>query len=128
MKIVNVVDRELTVEEIESMRKFRSYTDGVSFACIGPRVMVMLQDEPSKDIEKLKEKARQHMLEAMSQHPDFNVYDMDDGHVLLFLESGIFTFSEEPCEADIGINLMLRAACLDAAERQEIIAVAYEED
>lgn len=127
MKIVKNVDRELTVEEIESMKKFRSYTDGVSFACIGPRVMVMLHDEPSKDVDKLIAKAREHMSEALSTHPDFTVYNMPDGHILLFLDSGVFAFSEEPCESDMAVNFALRQACLDAAEKNKIFAVAFEE-
>lgn len=128
MKIVNVSDRKLTVEEIESIKKFRTYTDGVSFACLRPRVMVMLPDEPSHDVEKLKAKALEHMEEALSEHPDFTVYEMPDGHVLLFLNSGIFAFSKETCESEMVVNLALRAQCLDAAEKKEIIAVVYEED
>jgi hypothetical protein len=128
MKIVNVSDRKLTVEEIESIKKFRTYTDGVSFACLRPRVMVMLPDEPSHDVEKLKAKALEHMEEALSEHPDFTVYEMPDGHVLLFLNSGIFAFSKEACESEIAVNLDLQAQCLDAAEKKEIIAVVYEED
>jgi hypothetical protein len=53
MKIEKIINRELTVEEIESMKKFRFYTDGVSFACLRERVMVMLHDEPSKDLTHL---------------------------------------------------------------------------
>ena len=128
MKIVSVIDRELTVEEIESMKKFRTYTDGVSFACLCPRVMVMLHDEPSHDVNKLKAKALEHMEEALSEHPDFTVYQMPDGHVLLFLNSGIFAYSEVPCDTEMSVNLALRAQCLDAAEKMEVVAVAYEED
>jgi hypothetical protein len=128
MKIVSVIDRELTVEEIESMNKFRTYTDGVSFACLQPRVMVMLHDEPSHDVNKLKAKALEHMKEALSEHPDFTVYNMDDGHVLVFLNSGIFAFSKAPCKENMTVNMALRSLCLDAAEKMEIVAVAYEED
>ena len=128
MKIEKIVDRELTVAEIESMKKFHSYTDGVSFACLRERVMVMLHDEPSTDVEKLKAKALERMRQALSEHPDFTVYDMEDGRLLLFLNSGIFTFSAEPCEEEMAVDLALRAECLDAAEKMEVIAVAYEED
>lgn len=128
MEIVKLVDRELTEEEIASMKKFRSYTDGVSFACLRERVMVMLHDEPEKDVEKLKAKALEHMGEALSSHPDFTVYQMEDGHILLFLDSGIFTFSKEPCAESMAVNLVLRQECLDAAGKKQVIAVAYEED
>lgn len=59
---------------------------------------------------------------------DLCFFDMEDGHLLLFLNSGIFTFSAEPCEENMAVNLVLRGACLDAAEKMEVIAVAYEED
>lgn len=128
MKILKTVDRELTEEEIQSMQKFRSYTDGVSFACIGQRVMVIIPDETSHDVEVLKEQALQYMDEAISTHPDFTVYEMNDGHVLLSLDSGVFAFSEEPCRSGMAVNFALREECLEAAEKGEIIAIAYEED
>jgi hypothetical protein len=128
MRIEKIVDRELTAQEIASIKKFRSYTDGVSFACLRERVMVMLPDEPSKDPQTLKEKALEAMCQALSVHPDFTVYRMQDNHLLLFLESGIFTFTAEPCRESMGVNLMLRGECLDAAQKMEVIAVAYEED
>lgn len=110
------------------MQKFRSYTDGVSFACIGQRVMVIIPDETSHDVEVLKEQALQYMDEAISTHPDFTVYEMNDGHVLLCLDSGVFAFSEEPCRSGMTVNFALREECLEAAEKGEIIAIAYEED
>lgn len=128
MKIVSLVNRELTSEEIESIERFRTYTDGVSFACLRPRVMVMLHDEPSKDIDKLKEKAFEHMNQALSEHPDFDVLEMDDGRLLVFLNSGIFAFSEEPCTENMFNNLRLRSECLEAADTMEITAIVYEED
>lgn len=128
MKIMNVVDRKMTAEEMESMKQFRTYTDGVSFACLCPRVMVMLHDEPSHDVEKLKTKALEHMEEALSDHPDFTVYTMPDGHVLIFTNTGLFAFSEAPCVSDMEVYMALRTRCLKAAEKKKIIAVAYEED
>lgn len=128
MKIEKLIDRALTAEEIDSMKKFRSYTDGVSFACLRSRVMVMLDDAPSKDAGSLRATALEHMRQALSEHSDFTVYSMDDGHVLLFLNAGIFTFTAEPCRSSLAVNLALRAACLEAAEEMEVIAVAYEED
>lgn len=128
MKIEKTVNRKLTLEEIASIKKFRSYTNGVSFACLRERVMVMLHDEPSKNTKKLKEKALERMRQALSEHPDFSVYNMEDGRILLFLNSGVFTYSAEPCQANMAVNLVLRAECLEAAEKMEIIAIAYEED
>lgn len=128
MKIEKIVDRDLTAEEIESIHRFRSYTNGVSFACLCNRVMVMLNDEMSKDTDKLVSCAISHMQKALSEHPDFNVYTMEDNRILVFLNSGIFAFSEEPCEESLPLVLDLRSECLMAAEKMEILAFAYEEE
>ena len=128
MVIKKLVDRELTPEEIESIKTFRKYTDGVSFACLRSRVMVIMDDVPSNDLEQLKESALSRMEEALCTHPDFVIYNMSDGHVLLIMPSGLYAFSEHPCRDNMMLNLSLRAECLDAAEKMEIIAIAYEED
>lgn len=127
MNIVSVVNRELNDREITSIRQFRSYTDGVSFACLRSRVMVMLHDESSKDIEKLKAKTREHMETALSEHPDMTTWDMDDGYTMVGLPSGIFAISETTGCNNISTYFSLRGECLDACERGEIIAIAYEE-
>ncbi len=128
MKIVTVIDRDLTEAEIASIERFRSYTDGVSFACLREGVMAMLHDEPSKDADTLRQKAIDRMEYALCHHPDMECMQMDDGHRMVFLPSGIFTFTKTPC-SDNGMvtNLILRQACLDACEAGEVIAVAYEE-
>ena len=68
------------------------------------------------------------MQKALSEHPDFNVYTMEDNRILVFLNSGIFAFSEEPCEESLPLVLDLRSECLMAAEKMEILAFAYEEE
>ena len=127
MKIKKVVDRELTAEEIQSIKTFRKYTDGVSFAYLGNRVTVILDGVFSKDVEELKKATRMCMAEALGTSPDFTVYDMNDGHVLLGMPSGLCAFTAYPCRASMYLNLALRAECLSAAEEGEIIAVAYED-
>ena len=42
MKIVKTVERELTENELLTVERFRSYTDGVSFALIGDNVPLCL--------------------------------------------------------------------------------------
>ncbi len=127
MKIERVVDRELTAEEIESIKTFRRYTDGVSFAYLGNRVMVILDGVFSKDVDTLKEATLDCMGEALCTSPDFTIFDMNDGHVLLCMPSGLSAFTAYPCRANMYLNLSLRAECLAAAEKGEIIAVAYED-
>ena len=53
MKIVKTVERELTENELLTVERFRSYTDGVSFALIGDNVTVMLDEVESNDVDLL---------------------------------------------------------------------------
>lgn len=126
MKIISFVNRELTDREIASIKQFRSYTDGVSFACLRAQVMVMLHDEPSKDIEKLKAKALEHMNTALLEHPDMSTWDMDDGYQMVGLPSGIFAISSGTGKGGVGTYFSLRGECLEACENGEIIAIAYD--
>ncbi|MGM9592879.1 MAG: hypothetical protein ACI3U8_00845 [Candidatus Onthomonas sp.] len=128
MKIISVVNRELTDREITSMQRFRSYTDGVSFACLQERVMVILYDEPSKEVEKLKAKALEHMETALSEHPDMSTWEMNDDCQMVGLPSGIFAISSGPAEGNFRTHLSLRNECLEACENGEVVAVAYEEE
>jgi len=128
MKIVTLVDRALTDREVASMHQFRSYTDGISFACLGEGVMVMLHDVPEKDAQLLKEAAEERMDRALSVHPDFYTWTMDDGcQMVCLLHGGIFTMSAEPEGDNLGVYLGLRGAGLNACEQGEVIAVAWEE-
>ena len=129
MKIVNMTDRELTEDEIASIRRFRSYTDGIGFACIGANVMVMLSDEVSGAPQDMKKAALRCMEAALHEHPDMETYRMDDGHDMVALPAGIFAISrEKQSGSTMAARLMLRDACLAACERGEVIAVMYEED
>lgn len=127
MKIEKLVERELTKEEIESIKRFRSYTDVISFACLRSRVMVMLEGEFDGDTEAMKKKALECMNEAISTPPDFDTFELDDGNVLVLLPSGVCAISEEPCEPGFAVYINLRGECLKAADNMEVIAVAYEE-
>ena len=126
MIIKNVVNRALTDGELASMNRFRSYTDGVSFACLAERVMVMLYDAEGVEIEHLVECAAEHVEETLSRMRDFSVYEMDDGHVMLSVGDGIFVFTEEPVEGDMGVYMCLREEAYAACEVGDVLAVAYE--
>ncbi len=132
MKIVKTVDRELTEKEVESIKKFRSYTDGVSFACLKENVMIIIEEEERcRDAEILREKAKDAMKYALSIMPDFTSYDMDDGCVLVCTDGGAFAFTEKAVrkeENNIGLLLELRGRALEACEEGNIIAIAYEEE
>lgn len=128
MKIVNVANRELNEYELESIRRFRAYTDGVSFACLGEGVLMILEEE-SKDTEVLKANALEQMEAALSMHPDFTTYRMDDGYAMVCLNVGVFAISSGPCpDAGFELFLILRNRCLEACEGGEVLAVVYEED
>lgn len=129
MKIVKVVDRALTEAEMESIEHFIFYTDGVSFACLGERVMAILDDEPSKDVQELKACAEQHMDYALSVMPDFWPMNMDDGYQMVCLPGDVYVISAERSYFHSTMSgFMLRAEGLEACERGEVIAVVYQED
>ncbi len=134
MVIEKLVDRELTKDEIDSIKQFRRYTDGVSYACIEEQVMIMLDIEDKRNPEKLKSAAMKIVNEALDTPPDFEVFFMDDGVVLLMLTCGVFTFTKLPIEENeksISLYLLLRNHCLCACDEafcsDEILAVVYEE-
>jgi len=132
MRIVRVVDRELTSGEIESMHRFATYFDNnedLTLVCLREGVMVVFYDE-TNDINVLMEKARNKMAQALSAHPDMNSYDMDDGHTLIALPHGdIFAATSESDDSHNSFtSYMLRAECLEACECGEIIAIAFREE
>ncbi len=130
MVIEKLVDRELTKGEIDSIERFRLYTDGVSYACVGERIMVMIDIDDQKNPEKLKSVAKEIVDEALNTHPDFEVFFMDDGNVLLMLTCGVFAFTKKPVDEkdrNLGLYMILRNQCLEACENGEILAVVYEE-
>ena len=128
MKIVNLTDRELTKSEISSIKKFRSYTDGIGFACLKNRVMVMMPDETDKDPQTMKETALNCMKQALSVHPDLSTYQMDDGFCMVELPFGLFAIFTGRCEGSLSVYSSLRDQCLKACEDGEVIAVMYEEE
>ncbi|MBQ5808722.1 MAG: hypothetical protein IIW21_03070 [Clostridia bacterium] len=129
MKIVKTVERELTENELLTVERFRSYTDGVSFALIGDNVTVMLDEVESNDVELLKSEAQKLMSELLHMHPDFDVIHMDDGSTMILMNTGVVAFSSvDPASSGMRLHLELRGMCLEACERGEVIAVAFEED
>lgn len=129
MKIVKVVDRELTAAETESIEHFIYYTDGVSFACLGERVMAILEDAPGKNVEELAECARDHMDQALSVMPDFRTLKMDDGYLMVCMPGDIYVISAESGFYHSSMSgLWLRGEGLKACEKGEVIAVVYQED
>ena len=129
MKIVKTVDRELTENELLTIERFRGYTDGVSFALIGDNVTVILDEVEGNDAELLKSEAQRLMSELLHTHPDFDVISMDDGSTMILMNTGVVAFSSvDPESSGMSLYLELRGMCLEASERGEIIAVAFEED
>ena len=129
MKIVKTVDRELTENELLTIERFRGYTDGVSFALIGDNVTVILDEVEGNDVELLKSEAQRLMSELLQMHPDFDVISMDDGSTMILMNTGVVAFSSvDPESSGMTLYLELRGMCLEACERGEIIAVAFEED
>lgn len=127
LKILKNVDRELTEKEISEIKQFRSYTDGIGLAYLGDCVAVMSEDFSGKDLEKFKKDAIDLMRETLCTHPDFSLIPMDDGNVIILLDSGVFAFGEK-IKSDAFTGVVLREKCLGACEKEEIVAIVYEED
>lgn len=129
MKIVKLVDRELTREELESIHRFRGYTDGVAFACLKERVMVMMEDAPVGDLEAMRERALDAMDCVLGRHPDFMVWEMNDGCSLVGMHGGVCVISPGPIPPhEEFMNIILRNEGLEACEEENVIAYAYEEE
>lgn len=131
MKIINLTDRNFTEGEFNAIKQFRSYTDGVSFACLNENVMVIVDIENNQDPVAIKNYALNQLQGALQTHMDFDTFNMPDGHVLCVIQNGVVAISPMKFEEDedtMGDYLMLREMCFNACEKREIIAVAYEED
>lgn len=132
-KIVSTVERELTEGELASVKRFRSYTDGVSFACLSEDVMLMVDSAEvprQNDPEALVSAAHRLMKETLFAPPDFEVFTMPDGHVMVMLNTGVVCFTSAPVSEEkntMALKVLLRNACLQACEEGEVIAVAFEE-
>lgn len=123
----------VTEGELASVKRFRSYTDGVSFACIAEDVMLMVDsaEEPRQnDPEALVSAAHRLMKETLFAPPDFEVFTMPDGRVMVMLTTGAVCFTSAPVSEEkntMALKVLLRNACLQACEEGEVIAVAFEE-
>lgn len=130
MKIVSLVNRELTEAELASIRHYIYYTDGnISFACLREGVMVDLDEEESEDVQVLEEATRCCMMHALSVMPDVWPYYMDDGHHMVQMNGPVTAFSSHPVSwLSPAMTFALRAECLDACETGEIIAIVIKEE
>ena len=68
MKIINLTDRNLTEGEFNAIKQFRSYTDGVSFACLNENVMVIVDIENNQDPVAIKNYALNQLQGALQTH------------------------------------------------------------
>lgn len=127
MNIINVSGRELEDYEIETIKRFRSYTDGIAFACLREGVCVMIEAD-SHDVEALTEATFYAMERALNEQPDFYSITTPDGYKMTLLQSGVAAF-ETIQNNSVGREMFiaLRDDALDACEVGEIIAFAFEE-
>lgn len=115
MKIFPLVNRELTESEIAEIQQFRDFTSGVSFAYLGNHVTVMLFDESSREIEKMKVNAEKHITEALSQHPDMDTFVIED-YPMVTLPSGVCAIGERSDSVGFKTFLLLRQKHLETSE------------
>lgn len=130
MRIVNLLDRELTENELKSIHHYLYYTDSsIRFACLREGVMVDLDEEETDDVTALKEAAQGCMDHALSVMPDVWPYYMDDGHQMVQMNGPVIAFTPKPVPClTSAMTFLLRAECLDACETGEIIAIVTKED
>ena len=129
MKIIPVVDRALTGAEMAGIERFRKYTEGVPFACIADRVMVMLDDV--SETEAMTASTRACMQACLDSGADGRLWGLKDGHCMLEMPGSVFGFSASGDPAILSrrqLAALLQTECIFACEAGEIIAFAYEED
>lgn len=131
MQIIEI-GRPLTENEVLGVKRANHYLNGWGdFAMIGENVFLALDNvDVSKDTEDACRKAKVKMKSILSQTPDFSVYFMMDGHVLILMsDAGAFEQEEMSKEEfnDSGIqlahSLALRNDLLEACEKGEILAL-----
>lgn len=94
-------------------------------------LMVDSAEEPRQnDPEALVSAAHRLMKETLFAPPDFEVFTMPDGRVMVMLTTGAVCFTSAPVSEEkntMALKVLLRNACLQACEEGEVIAVAFEE-
>lgn len=132
MHIINLLTRDLTETEITQMEQFHSYTDGVSFAYLGNGVTLILNIEEHMDKDALLEKADDVIGDTLCMRPDFADYTMPDGNHMIIMPSGACAFEANDCKIDTDNsyerNQVLKNRCIEACEREEILALVYDEE
>lgn len=136
MRIYRIVERNLSETEEKTIEHFRYYYDNRKcFALIGDYVAVVLSDDNSKSLEKLRQETMDNISSVLHTPPDFNTYVMDDMYGLVEMNYGIYAISAKPLskeeinsgKVNIATALAMRSLCLEACEAGNIIAVNDEE-
>lgn len=131
MQIKKFVTRDLTVHEQFAIERFAYYTDQKSpFVVIGDYSVVLTEWKSTE--EQLIEDAIHEMTTITNSHPDFNSYIMDDGNVMIEMGTGqVYSVLEgskhglKPTDDTVPMDIALTARqfCLDAAEKNEVVAI-----
>lgn len=134
--MVNVIyKRKLNESEEKTIEHFRYYFDLEAkrgcFALLSESVVMILPEEDSGEPERLEQDALEGIAQALSCHPDFSAYVMDDNFGIISMAGGVYgvtsaVVSEEEVrsgELSFPTALALRTLCLEACERGEVIAI-----
>ena len=136
MQIHKIVQRNLSEIEEKTIEHFRYYYNKKQcFALIGDYVAVILSNDNSDSLEKLKQEALDNISQLLNTPPDFRTYVMDDMYGFVEMNYGIYTISPEKLsdeeiesgKVNIATALIMRASCLEACEAGNIIAINVEE-
>lgn len=132
MHIIHMLSRNLTEAETAQIQQFYSYTDGVSFAYLGNGITLILNIEEHMDKDALLEKADDVIGDTLCMRPDFSYYVMPDGNHMIILSSGACAFDSNEdridSDNDFEIKQILTKRCLETCEKEEILALVYDEE
>ena len=135
LKIKKIVERELTKGEMDTIKCFRSNSDGVCFACLRENVIVMVESDGEPDVKQCAKEVRACMKRTLSSHGDTEMIETDDDYRMLLMTSSanekslMVALTLQPCgdERKLATMHRLRAQCLEACESREIVAVVWED-
>jgi tetraacyldisaccharide-1-P 4'-kinase len=134
MKTTILANRDLTVGERFAIDRFSYYfNEGRPFAVIGDNAVVVM--ESVKSHEEIIKSAKTAMGSILSTHPDCSSYIMDDGNVMIEMNYNVYSVADgkkegiktKDEEVPVGIAINVRGYCLQAAERNEVIAIVEPE-
>lgn len=137
MKITKLINRELTEDELQSLRTIISGIrpggeDIIEAALIRNEGIVLIDRREHADIASQIEEAKNIMADVIRNMPDFSSWVGDDGIGCVTMGGGavmkyVYNLSEEEKESghmELGNALDTRTLIMEACEEEEVLALA----